>query len=326
MISGIYENCVGTTDIEATLKYWTELGYRQVKRAEFSAEQAAELYGHASRLVSLRLQNGNSDDHGNLRVMWWENPLNEGLGQTLPMVVGSRWFASMCKDINVILDAFSDDKANGGDWLFSEPARAIIGQGNQGQGLYNRFVGVREMFVIGKETRQAFFQRYGYTRPGYGTIEEASPLGVSEGTHSSLITADHRHISFYAEVFGLKPNAEPRQSGYKNPPTRQTLMLEDGQEFYLSAFQSPKTIVGLFQVYSPLYPTENKIDHSRPGSLGICLFTYKVDDIQAFHAKVAASNATNLSPIMPNEFGEPSFGLIAPDGYYWVIIGTMNDE
>jgi uncharacterized glyoxalase superfamily protein PhnB len=321
MISGIYENCVGTTDLEATLKYWQELGYREVKRREFSAEQAAELYGHASRLVSVRLQNGNSADHGNLRIFWWEQPLNEGLTKTLPMVVGSRWFAQMCKDINVIVDAFGDDKANGGDWLTTEPARAIIGTGNQGAGLYNRFVGVREMFVIGKETRQAFFQRYGYTRPGYGTIEEASPMGVSEGTHSSLITADHRHINFYTDVFGLTATHEPRRSGFQNPPTRQTLMLEEGQEFYLSAFQSPKMIVGLFQVYSPLYPTADKINHSRPGSLGICLFTYKVDDINAFHAKVTASNATNVSPILNNEFGEPSFSLVAPDGYHWVILG-----
>jgi hypothetical protein len=33
------------------------------------------------------------------------------------------------------------------------------------------------------------------------------------------------------------------------------------------------------------------------------------------------SSATNVSAIVPNEFGEPSFGLVAPDGMYWAIVG-----
>ncbi|WP_414568735.1 VOC family protein [Nostoc sp. CCY 9925] len=322
MISGIFENCVGSKDIEATLKYWNEFGYREVKKGEFSAEQAKLLYGHASDLISLRLQNGNSSDHGLVRLMWWKEPRNEGLGDTLPVVEGSRWFASLTQDIYAIADAFADDKANGGDWIYTEPVRGIEFVGNVGTGLYNRFVGVREMFVIGKETRQAFFQRYNYNRPGYGTINANSGLLVSEGTHSSFITSDHSLTSFYTEVFGLVPSENnPKLSGYKNAATRQIMMLDEGQEFYLSVFASPKTNVGVFQVYSPLYPTSDRREYAQPGSLGISLFTYQVEDIEAFHQRVIASNATDVTPIVPNEFGEPSFGLVAPDGMYWVIVG-----
>jgi hypothetical protein len=321
MISGIFENCIGSKDIDATLKYWAEFGYREVNRGQLTAEQAGLLYGHKSDLTSVRLQNGNSADHGLVRVMWWQEPRNEGLGDTLPMVVGSRWFACLTQDIYAIADAFTDDKANGGNWIYAEPVRAIEAIGNPGTGLYNRFVGVREMFVIGTETRQAFFQRYNYNRPGYGTIEPDSPLLVSEGTHSSLITSDHSLVFFYADIFGLLSLTNGKLSGYKNPSTRQTLMLSEGQEFYLSAFSSPKTNVGLFQVYSPLYPTPDKRDYSQPGSLGLSLFTYQVDDIVAFHQRVSQSQATNVSLILPNEFGEPSLGLIAPDGTYWVIVG-----
>ncbi|WP_375505760.1 hypothetical protein [uncultured Nostoc sp.] len=322
MISGIFENCVGSKDIEATLKYWAEFGYREVNRGELWAEQAGLLYGHKSDLTSIRLQNGNSADHGLVRVMWWKQPRNEGLGDTLPVVVGSRWFASLTKDIYAVADAFTDDKANGGDWIYTEPVRAIEATGNQGTGLYNRFVGVREMFVIGCETRQAFFQRYNYNRPGYGTVEPSSPLSVSEGTHSSFITSDHALASFYADFFGLIPlETNGKRSGYQKPSTRQILMLCQGQEFYLSAFASPKTNVGLLQVYSPLYPTPDKREYSQPGSIGLSLFTYRVEDIAAFHQRVRSSTATSVTTIISNEFGELCFGLVAPDGMYWVIVG-----
>lgn len=197
----------------------------------------------------------------------------------------------------------------------------MSGIGKKGTGLYNRFVGVREMFVIGSETRQAFFQRYNYTRPGYGAIASESSMGVSEGTHSSMIIQDHALTSFYEEVFGLAPLVYGKRSGFSNPSTRQTLMLEDGQEFDLSAFQSPNSIVGLLQIYTPLYPTEDKREYAQPGSLGLCLFTFMVDDLVAFHSRVTASSATKVTPIVLNEFGEPSFGLVAPDGMYWVLIG-----
>jgi hypothetical protein len=303
MISGIFENCAGSKDVEAALKYWAEMGYREVKRGQLEAEQAGRLYGHRSALTSVRLQNGKSSDRGLVRVMWWEQPRNAGLGHTLPTVAGSRWFASLVKDINVICDAFTDDKENGGDWIYTEPVRAIEGTGNKGMGLYNRFVGVREMFALGAETRQAFFERYNYTRPGYGTIELKSPMEVSEGTHSSLVTSDHALTSFYINVFGLVPLYPSKRSGWQNPSTCQTLLLEEGQEFYLSAFSSPKTNVGLLQVYSPLYPTEDKREYAQPGSLGLCLFTYQVEELSAFHERVTASSATHVIAIAPNEFG-----------------------
>jgi uncharacterized glyoxalase superfamily protein PhnB len=322
MISGIFENCVGTINSAAALKYWAELGYQLIQQGELSAKHAGLLYQHPVALTSWRLQNGDSSAHGMIRLMVWSSPRNAGLEATFPIVVGSRWFASLTQDIYTIADAFTDDKANGGDWLFTEPVRAIEGFGHQGKGLYHRFVGVREMFVIGKETRQAFFQRYNYTRPGYGTIAPSSPLKVSEGTHSSLVTADHSLTSFYTEVFGLIPNEiNGKRSGYQNPSTRQTLMLEEGQEFYLSVFSSPKDIAGVLQIYTPICPTADQREFSQPGSLGVSLFTYQVEDIQAFHQRISNSSATNVTPIVSNEFGELSFGLLAPDGFYWVIVG-----
>lgn len=320
MISGIFENCIGSAT-EQTLNYWRELGYREIQRGCLSAERAKQLYGHDSDLTSLRLQNGASNDHGLVRVMLWHPPRNAGLGKTLPLTIGSRWFASLVQDVFAIADAFGDDNEHGGDWDFTPPVRAIEGIGNQGTSFYNRFTGVREMFVIGAETRQAFFQRYNYTRPGYGTVPPDSPLGVSEGTHSSIVTADHASAAFYADAFGLQaPATNGKRSGYQNPATRQTLMLEEGEDFYLSVFLSPKTTVGVLQVYSPLQPTRDRREVSQPGSLGLSLFTYQVEDIHSFHNQILRSNATAVTPILPNEFDELSFGLVAPDGLYWAIV------
>lgn len=322
MISGIFENCIGSVQLESTLHYWAELGYREVQRGQLTAATAQQLYGHASDLVSVRLQNGSSHRHGLIRAMQWQQPRNRGLEFVLPLTIGSRWFASLVQDIYAVADAFTDDGEAGEKWLITQPVRAIEGVGNRGTSFYDRFIGVREMFVIGAETRQAFFQRYGYTRPGYGTIAASSPLGVSEGTHSSIVTADHTAARFYREVFELVPlELNGKRSGYQNPSTRQTLMLEDGQEFYLSGFTSPNTSVGMLQVYTPVYPTPDYRELAQPGSVGLCLFTYQVEDIQGVYDRVKTSNVTSITPIVPNEFGEPSFGLTAPDGMYWIMIG-----
>ncbi|MBD2157360.1 hypothetical protein [Leptolyngbya sp. FACHB-16] len=322
MISGIFEHCIGSQQEQQTLRYWAELGYREIQRGELSAEAAHALYGHASNLTSIRLQNGNSADHGLVRVMIWEQPRNEGLQKSHPFVIGSRWFASLVQDIYAVADAFNDDKANGGDWVVTEPIRGIEFVGQPGTNFYERFTGVREFFVIGAETRQAFFQRYNYTRPGYGVIDPSSPLGVSEGTHFSIVTTDHDTVSFYTDVFGLvSANNTKKRSGYQNPATREILMLEEGQEFLLSSFMSPKTDVGVLQVYTPLYSTPNKLEFAQPGSLGISLFTYQVDDIEEFRDRITHSNAKSVTPILSNEFNEPSFGLVAPDEMTWVIVG-----
>lgn len=320
MISGIFENCIGTKNLEATLKYWAEFGYREVNRGQFTAVKAKYLYKHDSALTSVRLQNGQTTTHGLIRVFAWEQA-NSGLQDTLPLVQGSRWFASLTSDIYTVWDAFSDDRENGNRWLVTEPVRAIEGIGRHGTGLHQRFVGVRELFVIGAETRQAFFQRYGYTRPGYGTISPDSPLQVSEGTHSSFVIADPNLVHFYADILGLEPlEGSGKISGWQNPSTRQTLLLEEGQEFYISVFTSPDAAAGVLQIYSPLYPTEDKRRQSQPGSLGLCLFTYQVEDLTALHTRVSTSNATQISAIVENEFGEASFGFFAPDGMYWVVL------
>jgi hypothetical protein len=58
---------------------------------------------------------------------------------------------------------------------------------------------------------------------------------------------------------------------------------------------------------------------SSPGCLGMSLYSYRVSDVEAYRASVAASAATRVTPVVKDEFGLPSFSFIAPDGYWWQI-------
>ena len=65
---------------------------------------------------------------------------------------------------------------------------------------------------------------------------------------------------------------------------------------------------------------KDRMDHSRPGSLGASVYTLRVRGLDAYKERVAAGGATEVTEIVENEFGERSFSLVAPDGYFWTLI------
>ncbi len=79
-ISGLYELAIGATaeDEAALIQYWQQFGFSVVQFTTLSATQANQLYGVNSSLRSLRLHN-QVKDRGLLRLMVWEEPVNEGL-------------------------------------------------------------------------------------------------------------------------------------------------------------------------------------------------------------------------------------------------------
>jgi uncharacterized glyoxalase superfamily protein PhnB len=83
---------------------------------------------------------------------------------------------------------------------------------------------------------------------------------------------------------------------------------------------APGTLCGMFQFYKPNWRTPDLSACSRPGSRGLTLSTFRVDNIADYHAKVAASAATSVTPVLSNEFGEQSFSFVAPDGVFWTLI------
>jgi hypothetical protein len=323
VISGIYENCIATTNLDEALRYWHEFGYTPIAEGTLAAAAAATLYGHASALRSVRLQNGAVSTHGLLRLFSWEQLRDGGLGQAPPLTVGGRWFIQNCADIWLIKDTFDDLRCWGENYIVTMPARAQmkwLPGAPQRPTIANRRTSVRELMVLGEEVRQAFFQRYGYVRPGYGTINEQAPLKTSEATHSSFIVADASQGWFYVEVLGMVNTNPLHETSGRNPGNSETLMIDPEQTFSIQGYMAPGTVCGMFQFYTPHWPTPDLSARSRPGSRGLTLSTFRVDDIAEYHRRVSASAAREVTPICRNEFGEESFSFIAPDGVFWTIL------
>ncbi|MGF1672857.1 MAG: VOC family protein, partial [Rivularia sp. (in: cyanobacteria)] len=77
-IQGIYEVCIGVRDAVSAIQYWHKFGYHIGDIGELTALDSHKLYGVNSALRSIRLFHQNSD-HGLIRLMIWENPINQGL-------------------------------------------------------------------------------------------------------------------------------------------------------------------------------------------------------------------------------------------------------
>ncbi|MCS7002088.1 MAG: hypothetical protein NZ518_04485 [Dehalococcoidia bacterium] len=322
MISGVYENVVATTLPDLSIRYWAEFGFRPVAEGTLTAEAAGALYGHASPLRAVRLQHADTTTHGLLRLFIWETLRDQGIGKAPPLTIGSRWFMQRCADIMLIADAFMDARDAGEDVIVTPPTRAQLRlpEGDKPT-ILKRRVGVREMMTLSPQLRQAFFQRYGYDRPGYGTIDPAAPLKTSEFTHSSFVIADDTHGAFYLDTLGMTVAFAQRVMTGDEPGNAETLMVRPEDRWTIMGFKSPSNICGMFQFYRPMFPTGDVSGQSSPGSRGLCLSTFRVDDIDAYHARVQDSAARAVTPVLPNEFGEPSFSFVAPDGVFWTIVG-----
>ena len=90
-IGGLYEACIGVPDLAQATAFFESFGCRPGPVGELDAGAARSLYGVDSALRSVRLLHQQAD-HGLVRLMQWERPLNEGLGIAPNLrCVGSRW-------------------------------------------------------------------------------------------------------------------------------------------------------------------------------------------------------------------------------------------
>ena len=64
----------------------------------------------------------------------------------------------------------------------------------------------------------------------------------------------------------------------------------------------------------------DKRDRSRPGSLGYSQYTWRTSDVEGLWKQVQAGGATQVTDVLPDEFGELAFSFVAPDGYSWTLL------
>ena len=331
-IGGVYEAGIGTNDSNATVKYWERFGYRVGQTGELDEKQAEKLYGVKSKLKSIRLFHQDSD-HGLIRIMQWEKPTNEGLQMSRMNVLGNRWGAMLTADVYNLQNHAEEAIAQKREVFMVEPQRAEIYKlEKRPQPFMENYATVREMCLIQPETRQILFQRFGYTLPLYGKINEQSFFKTSQITHFGMVVYLNRdNLDFYDKVLGLLrvKDHETFESDYNNPSSRAVFSLEKYQKYGATDFDDPRSSKNPVEArsgrlkiiwFSPDSKLLDKFDYSKPGSLGYSLYTFRVKGIEDYRKRIKASKAKDLTDILTNEFGEKSFSFVAPDGYFWTIV------
>lgn len=331
-IQGLYEVCIGVPDVQPQIDYWQQFGYRVGQEGTLAASMAQQLYGVESPLQSIRLQHQKAD-HGLIRLMVWQNPINEGLGMTSMKRLGNRWATSLTAHVMDLWNHATEAKDRGLPIQSVPPQWTVIYPTHQGKPFQDPLVGVREMLMLQPLTRQVLFERFHYTVPNYGHIHPGSLFQSSQFTHMGLVVQDDSQetLRFYDEVLGLLRVQDAIESTYETAKGGRPIFdLQPGERFWVTAFDDPRSSATDWQaarsgrLYIVRFPEAlslpNSLSQARPGSLGLSLYTYRVRDLEAYGDRVQSSTATQVTDIVTDEFGDRSFSFVAPDGYPWTLI------
>lgn len=324
-ISGVYEVVVGTAEAAPLVEYFQQFGFREIQRKSLSAEAAGKLYGVDSKAISIRMQNGDIDAHGLLRIIEWKTPLGPGVGIAPPETVGQRMAVMRTRDIFRLYDIFSDARASGEPWYATKPVYDdLYEMTDKGPlNVIQRRVGVREMASYGTQFNHVFFQRYGYSIPGYGTVSDGSPLQTSEFTHHDFIIDGEIETAtdYYESVLGFVQENPALLDGEWQDGPRAVFNMAPGTSHWYIGFVSPNDISGKlkFFVSRDREHVRDRSAQQRPGFAGITMHTLWTPRLEQVKS-LADEHKLQTTPIQDNEFGERSFVLRGPDGSSWQII------
>jgi catechol 2,3-dioxygenase-like lactoylglutathione lyase family enzyme len=334
-IEGIYEVCIGVIEPISAIQYWEQFGYHVGRIGELSAAAAHQLYGVDSSLQSIRLYHQNAD-HGLIRLMVWQNHINEGLGMESMKVKGNRWATTLTADVLNILNHIEEAVADSWPIKYTNPHWEVIyNKDRKSRPFFDTAIGVREMLMLQPLTRQVLFQRYGYTLPHYGAINTNSAFKTSQFTHLGMVIQDDSKetLKFYEEVLGLLRVRDDVETSYESSLAGRAIFdLQPGEKFVVTAFDDPRSSTSdLFaarsgRLYIIRFPDSivlnSRFEAAQPGSLGMCLYTYRVREINLYSDLIKASAAQQVTAIINNEFEEASFSFVSPDGYFWNLLAT----
>jgi uncharacterized glyoxalase superfamily protein PhnB len=317
-IGGLHEVCVGVPDLDVAIADFAAYGCHPADSGTLESAESLALYGVDSAVRSVRLSHQQSD-HGLVRLMQWDRPLNDGLGMGENLrCVGSRWGVRVTASAYNLLNHAERARQAGQPLTLIEPLLAVIGE-------------VSGQRAVQPHYRQVFFERFGYESPLYGHVDPSSLLRTSQHTHFGLMIAsdDARIFDFYDGVLGLKRMLDERTPYENATGSRRIFGLEPGEGFHMVDFDDPASGPALHERrsgklkcvrFSASAKIDHKLDRSRAGCLGYSVYCWRVDDIDAMREKVASSAATAVTPVLQDEFGRRSFTCFAPDGYHWMLL------
>lgn len=335
-IRGLYESCIGVPNLIESIRFWGQFGYKVSQHGELESKQAKKLYGVDSTLKSVQLQHLDCD-HSFIRLMQWDKPRNTGIGVTKNLRQdGGRWGVVLTRSILNILNHVEDAIAQGQPWNYMFPHWLQVYAMDKGEAFIDRPIGVREGIATHPFHRLALFERYNYEKPTYGNIDDASFLQTSQFTHHGIMLRadDASALKFYDECLGLLKQKEHSLGGKPtcSSGNKVTFDLSDDEIYHIHDYDDPRSsldiakhLSGRLKIVrmSKSADMPDVYDQSRPGSLGMSLFTYQVRDIESYRDRVIEGGATDVTEIIENEYGAPSIVLTAPDGNVWSLVGNL---
>ena len=317
---------IGTDDAKSLLTLFTHFGFEKVQQAQFSAEQSKQLYGVDSAFTSYRLQNGKVDSHGLVRIIEWQQLTGDGVGYAQPETIGQRMMVMRTKDIFRLYDVFLDARKSGEKWLPTEPVYDDLYAMTEGElNVINRRIGVREMAAYGELANFVFFQRYGYTIPGYGQIGGHAPLQTSEITHNDFVLPGksksdlEQQTNYYRDVLGFKPEGPIVLDGDWQQGPKRVFNMADGGSHWYRGFVSPNNIAGKLKFFVSPDNRPDRSDGQSLGQKGITAHSVYSHDISTI-LKNAQHYQLDISDVVKNEYGEKSFVINGPDGSSWQVL------
>ncbi len=331
-IQGLYEVCIGVRNPKSLLKYWKNFGYGVEDEGDLSASLAQALYGVESSLHSIRLDHLDAD-HGLIRLMVWDAPSNDGLGMQPMKIQGNRWASTLTAEVNNIWNHAVEAERSRLPLQYIAPQWTVIYPTAQGRPFRDPLVGVREMLLLQPLTRQVLFERFNYTVPHYGQVHFGCLFQTSQVTHMGLVIQDdsQESLRFYDEILGLYRVQDNLENTYETAHGGRSIFEMTPQEkFWVTAFDVPHASIADWEsarsgrLYIVRFPEDLDIptvfEQSRPGCLGMSLYTYRVHGLDAYRDRIQSSTASQITQIIPNEFGERSFSFQSPDGYTWTLL------
>lgn len=327
---GLYELCIGVPDLTASVDYFKNFGFHVSASVILSAEQANTLYGVNSSAQVTRLAHGNAD-HGFIRLMEWETPVNSGLGRADMRSIGSRWSNNHTMQIGRLHSHALIAQRQGQNIDICPPGFAEFGgDGSPVEPFKKLMTGVYEFALRTDLYRQCFFERIDYPSPNYGTINPDCLFQTSQVTHCGLVTSTNNHavFDFYDKCLGLKRILDVYQPYTDIHVLNQIFDIPEGMGVHALAFDDPNAGEGTEKKSGRIlifnFEEDKEIkdlqECSRAGVLGYSHYTWRVRDLRVFREKALSSGAKEIGSIQADEFGTLSWACTAPDGYYWVFM------
>ncbi|MEM8981853.1 MAG: hypothetical protein AAGC71_02410 [Pseudomonadota bacterium] len=328
--SGIYEFVFGAplTERAALIEFWQMLGFVPIDEGTLAKTATGQIYGHEVELQSVRLVHPGCTTFGTgyVRLQLWESLADEGLGNTRPLTIGSRWMGLYTHDILQLEDAFRNAAMiDRFDLWLSPRVDAPLANPAPSHDFFTPFVGLRELLVFGKYFRLAFIQRAGFDRPGFGTFDDTLPYKNTEGSHASLVQPTGVFsTAFYKQAFDFEtaPFGGEHDSG-EEPATVAALNLAPGETFRIERTRAVDCPGGLLQVYSPHQACDDKRHASRPGCGNLCAYSVRVRDLDRLAATIDATSGASRGAICNDEFGTAALNFTAPDGLAWIAVADV---